>query len=129
MLRAHVSRYGILAARHCIGPVIPAHGIVEKPDPDEAPSTLAVVGRYILEPEIFDALAVTSPGAGGEIQLTDAIAATTRMLGLSGVMFSGERFDCGCKEGLLAATMARAAADPAYTHVFEERDRVAVTAA
>ncbi|MEM9970630.1 MAG: sugar phosphate nucleotidyltransferase [Pseudomonadota bacterium] len=129
VIRAHVSRYGILSARHTVGPLIPANGIVEKPAPEEAPSTLAVVGRYILDADIFDALAATPPGAGGEIQLTDAIAATSRSVGLNGVMFTGRRFDCGCKEGLLEATMARAALDPAYAHIVDKPRKPAIHAA
>ncbi len=129
VLRAHVSRYGILSARHCVGPLVPAVGLVEKPTVEDAPSTLAVVGRYVLEPEIFDALGALSPGAGGEIQLTDAIASTARALGLTGIIFSGRRFDCGSKEGLLAATLARAASDPNFSHVLEGQSCRSVTAA
>ncbi len=129
VIREHVSRYGILAARHTLGPVIPANSIVEKPSPEEAPSTMAVVGRYILEAEIFDALENTVPGAGGEIQLTDAIAATSRSVGLNGVMFTGRRFDCGSKEGLLEATIARAALDPTYAHLVEAPRAPAIHAA
>ena len=122
--REQVSRYGILAAHQGVGPTVTAHGIVEKPSPEDAPSTLAVVGRYVLEPEIFTALAHTAPVTGGEIQLTDAIAATTRLLGLTGVMFTGARYDCGSKDGLLAAIIARASQFREYDHVFADRSRV-----
>jgi UTP--glucose-1-phosphate uridylyltransferase len=78
----------------------------EKPDPADAPSTLAVIGRYILSPSIFDALADTAPGAGGEIQLTDAIARAIGTGGVSAFRITGERFDCGHHDGLLRAAVA-----------------------
>ncbi len=98
-----VGSYGIfdLAGDAAIGRVIPARDLVEKPAPEQAPSRFAAVGRYILAPEIWDVLAETRPGAGGEIQLTDAI---TAMGGIHGFRFSGRRFDCGSKEGWFAAT-------------------------
>ena len=80
--------------------------IVEKPSPDEAPSNLAVVGRYLLSPEIFDKLENIGQGAGGEIQLTDAIAALLSERKVFAYSFSGERFDCGSKLGYLQATVA-----------------------
>ncbi|TGD41543.1 UTP--glucose-1-phosphate uridylyltransferase [Pseudotabrizicola sediminis] len=84
-------------------------GIVEKPDANAAPSTLAAVGRYILQPLIFDVLRNTPAGAGGEVQLTDAIAVATQVLPLTAFRFSGTRFDCGSHDGLLAASNARQA--------------------
>lgn len=86
--------------------------MVEKPKPAEAPSNLAVVGRYVLPARIFELLEKTTPGAGGEIQLTDAIAA---LLGESPVLahrFDGHRFDCGSKAGMVRATLHFAAKDP-----------------
>jgi len=87
--------------------------VVEKPAPDEAPSTLAVIGRYILEPEVFEHLGRIGRGAGNEIQLTDALA---RMIGgqhpFHGFRFEGRRFDCGDKLGFLEATLACALARP-----------------
>lgn len=80
--------------------------IVEKPNPDDAPSNLAVVGRYLLVPEIFDKLENTGRGAGGEIQLTDAIADLLKDFAVYAFSFSGERFDCGSKLGYLQATIA-----------------------
>jgi len=80
--------------------------IIEKPDPADAPSDLAVVGRYLLAPEIFDKLETTGRGAGGEIQLTDAIADLLSDLPVYAFSFSGERFDCGNKLGYLQATIA-----------------------
>lgn len=84
-------------------------GIVEKPDANDAPSTLAAVGRYILQPLIFDVLRNTPAGAGGEVQLTDAIAVASQLLPLTAFRFSGTRFDCGSHDGLLAASNARQA--------------------
>jgi UTP--glucose-1-phosphate uridylyltransferase len=80
--------------------------IVEKPDPKDAPSNSAVVGRYLLAPEIFDKLETTGRGAGGEIQLTDAIADLLPESAVYAYSFSGERFDCGSKLGYLKATVA-----------------------
>ena len=80
--------------------------IVEKPSPDKAPSNLAVVGRYLLPAEIFDKLETTSRGAGGEIQLTDAIADLLDDSPIYAYSFSGKRFDCGSKLGYLMANIA-----------------------
>ena len=116
--RAEVSRYGIIAPKSpWRGSILPALTVTEKPAPERAPSCNAVVGRYILGPGIFDRLAALGPGAGGEIQLTDAIAKDAPRAGLAGVAFKGRRFDCGSKDGHLAATLARACADPAFAHV------------
>lgn len=102
--RDKVSRYGIFDTEDgATSGAIPAHGFVEKPDPEDAPSTLAAVGRYILDPAIFDLLRRQEAGAGGEIQLTDAIAA---MGGICAFRFSGTRYDCGSKDGLLDASLA-----------------------
>jgi UTP--glucose-1-phosphate uridylyltransferase len=79
------------------------HSIVEKPRPAEAPSNLAVIGRYVLTPRIFDLLAEVPPGAGGEIQLTDAISALLAHERVLAVRLPGRRFDCGSKLGYLQA--------------------------
>jgi NDP-sugar pyrophosphorylase family protein len=81
---------------------------VEKPDPDEAPSTLATMGRYVFEPAIFDYLEKTEPGHGGEIQLTDAMAAMARDNGMRARTFEGTRLDVGTVEGFLEANVAMA---------------------
>ncbi|HXP77309.1 MAG TPA: UTP--glucose-1-phosphate uridylyltransferase GalU [Stellaceae bacterium] len=111
--RAHTKRYGILDTVAEDGPLVRAKGVVEKPAPDAAPSTLAVIGRYILEPEVFEHLGRIGRGAGNEIQLTDALA---RMIGgktaFHGFRFEGRRFDCGDKVGFLEATIAYALARP-----------------
>ena len=80
-------------------------GMVEKPKPEEAPSTLAVVGRYLLSPMIFDHLANVKPGAGGEIQLTDALAQLIHDQPVLAYAFEGRRYDCGSKIGYLEATV------------------------
>lgn len=113
-------KYGILSVTRQDGNVLIADGMVEKPDPEAAPSREAVVGRYILDGSIFDALETQRPGAGGEIQLTDAIASSAETVGLSGLRFSGTRFDCGSKAGMLRATLSLAAEDPEYADVIAE---------
>ena len=106
-----VSSYGILdvGSDTTFAPRI--RGMVEKPSPDAAPSNLAAIGRYILDPAIMRRLDTTRPGAGGEIQLTDAVAAEIAASGrVFGYRFQGERFDCGSKIGFLKATVALALA-------------------
>ena len=110
--RDAISDYGALNVIERHGKLARARDMVEKPRPEVAPSTLAVIGRYILQPSVMDRLAETDPGAGGEIQLTDAIAADTTAAGLWGYQFEGERFDCGSKEGFLEATIAFGLARP-----------------
>lgn len=102
------SSYGIFSvAQASIGRSLLVSGMVEKPRPEEAPSCLAAVGRYILDPRIFATLRDIPKGAGGEIQLTDAIAQDARNIALHAFRFSGTRFDCGCHDGLLDAAIAR----------------------
>ena len=98
--------YGIITPGSKQGNLTEITGIVEKPSPDKAPSSKAVVGRYILEPKIFDELRKGRRGAGGEIQLTDALAARIGHAPFHGLNFSGERFDCGSKIGFLKANIA-----------------------
>lgn len=117
--RAETSSYGVLAPLKGEGKLTYARGMVEKPVPEEAPSTKAVVGRYVLDGSIFDDLAETTPGAGGEIQLTDAIARGIESVGLAGYAFDGRRFDCGSKQGMLDATLTLAMDDPEYAEVLE----------
>ena len=104
--REHTQRYGVLDVVEDDGKLARAQGLVEKPEPEAAPSTLSVIGRYILQPEVFRELDKHPAGAGGEIQLTDAIAATIAEVGFHGLRFEGSRFDCGSKEGFLEATVA-----------------------
>jgi UTP--glucose-1-phosphate uridylyltransferase len=92
--------------------------IVEKPHPDDAPSNLAVVGRYILTPRIFDLLEKTGEGAGGEIQLTDAIATLLKYEHVMALEFEGNRYDCGSKLGYLIATVEYALKHPEFKEDF-----------
>ncbi|MEF3076684.1 UTP--glucose-1-phosphate uridylyltransferase GalU [Methylobacter sp. Wu1] len=97
--------YGIVKTRESSGTSAPVELIVEKPKPEEAPSNLAVVGRYILTPAIFDKIKKTGRGAGGEIQLTDAIADLLADEQVLAYEFEGKRYDCGSKLGFLIATV------------------------
>jgi len=106
------SRYGILDVTADDGRVAAANGVVEKPAPEDAPSRLGVVGRYVLEPAVLDRLAEQTAGAVGEIQLTDAIAQTLPGIPLHGTRFGGERFDCGTKAGFVEASLAVAMNHP-----------------
>lgn len=104
--RSETNRYGIVATTNVDDRTDRVTHIVEKPSPDAAPSTLAVVGRYVLEGEIFDKLRHLGTGAGGEIQLTDGIEALLAERKVFAHRYEGERFDCGNKAGFFAATMA-----------------------
>ncbi|MFA5488722.1 MAG: UTP--glucose-1-phosphate uridylyltransferase GalU [Candidimonas sp.] len=104
--RAQTSRYGIISGEQIDEHCIRVENIVEKPAPENASSTLAVVGRYVLEPEIFNHLRKTQAGVGGEIQLTDGIASLLRERKVFGQQYDGVRYDCGSKEGFFKATMA-----------------------
>ncbi len=109
----HTSRYGILDVEAEVSPgLVRAKGIVEKPKPEDAPSTTAAIGRYVLDPAVFDYLDKGVQGAGNEIQLTDAIAATMDVAPLHGCHFKGERYDCGDKLGFLQANIAFALQRP-----------------
>ncbi len=111
--KEHTSRYGILDPEAEVSPgLIRARGIVEKPDPELAPSTTAAIGRYVLDPAVFDHLDKGVQGAGNEIQLTDAIAATMDIAPLHGCHFKGTRYDCGDKLGFLKANIAFALQRP-----------------
>ena len=90
------------------GELFEVTGMVEKPPREKAPSNLIITGRYILQPEIFDILATQSRGAGGEIQLTDAMIALAKKQTFYGLKFAGDSFDCGSKIGFLAANVAYA---------------------
>ena len=101
----HSDRYGIITGEAINERSTRVRGMVEKPAPDKAPSDLAVVGRYILEPEIFEHLRRTQAGVGGEIQLTDGIASLMETRGVFGFEYEGVRYDCGSKEGFFRATI------------------------
>jgi UTP--glucose-1-phosphate uridylyltransferase len=104
--RAETRQYGIVSATPYLDNLERVHGIVEKPQPDVAPSTLAVVGRYVLNSSIFDRLETLDKGAGGEIQLTDGIAALMQDEAVLAYRYAGQRYDCGSKLGYLKATLA-----------------------
>jgi UTP--glucose-1-phosphate uridylyltransferase len=112
---SETDKYGIVAVRGtlgAVGAVGEIESIVEKPKPDVAPSTLAVVGRYILTPRIFDKLEKVKRGAGGEIQLTDGIAALLADERVWAYRFAGKRYDCGSKLGYLQASVEFALQHP-----------------
>jgi UTP-glucose-1-phosphate uridylyltransferase len=101
--RADTARYGVLDVGADDGRLAEVRGLVEKPAPEDAPSTLTVVGRYVLLPEVFEHLEQHERGAGGEIQLTDAMAKMIGTAPFHGLRFKGRRFDCGSKGGFLEA--------------------------
>ena len=101
----HTDRYGIITGDAINERSTRVRGMVEKPAPENAPSDLAVVGRYILEPEIFEHLRRTQAGVGGEIQLTDGIASLMETRNVFGFEYEGVRYDCGSKEGFFKATI------------------------
>jgi UTP--glucose-1-phosphate uridylyltransferase len=103
--RAQTGSYGIVDAPQFSGRHGRIRALVEKPSPAEAPSTLAVVGRYVLDSRIFELLETTAPGKGGEIQLTDAIAQLAIERAVDAYRFEGTRFDCGSHLGLIEATI------------------------
>jgi UTP--glucose-1-phosphate uridylyltransferase len=103
--REQTASYGIVSPEQPGAEMSTVRALVEKPLPSQAPSTLAVVGRYVLTPRIFERLANVRPGSGGEIQLTDAIAALLTEERVMAYRFSGRRFDCGSKLGYLQATV------------------------
>ena len=104
--REHTNRYGVLDPADDDGRLVDVKGLVEKPEPAKAPSRLAVIGRYILLPEVFEHLALQQTGAGGEIQLTDAMAKMIGHSAFHGLRFAGRRFDCGSRLGYLEAILA-----------------------
>jgi UTP--glucose-1-phosphate uridylyltransferase len=103
--RDQTQSYGIVTIDKMVGDLARIHSIVEKPKPADAPSNLAVIGRYVLTPRIFDLLNEVAPGAGGEIQLTDAISQLLAHERVLAVRLPGKRYDCGSKLGYLQATV------------------------
>lgn len=104
--REETKSYGIITPGMSKGALTEVTGLVEKPAPEDAPSQLAVVGRYIIEPGVFDELSKMKKGAGGEIQLTDSLAQRIGHAPFNGFTFSGTRYDCGSKTGFLKANIA-----------------------
>ncbi|EFI60596.1 UTP-glucose-1-phosphate uridylyltransferase [Comamonas thiooxydans] len=117
--REDTRSYGIVDSKPIKVDLETVHAIVEKPKPEEAPSTLAVVGRYVLTPRIFHHLARLGKGAGGEIQLTDGIAALMAEEQVLAYRYQGKRYDCGSKIGYLEATLAMARKHPEVGEQFE----------
>lgn len=114
---SETKNYGILDVVEQKGEMVYANTVVEKPLASAAPSREAVVGRYILHPSIIHALDNQAPGANGEIQLTDAIARSSGEVGLAGLRFSGDRFDCGSQDGMLRATLHLASRNVKYRSI------------
>jgi UTP--glucose-1-phosphate uridylyltransferase len=104
--REHTDRYGVLKVGREEGRLAEVRGLVEKPKPADAPSTLSIIGRYILAPEVFDILERQEPGAGNEVQLTDSLAQMIGRGPFHGYRFEGTRFDCGDRAGFFEANVA-----------------------
>ncbi len=115
-----VKRYGIVAGQAAGERLISIDKIVEKPAPSEAPSRMGVAGRYILTPRIFEEIRNQPPGAGGEIQLTDAIARVMGKERVYAYQYEGKRYDCGSKEGFLQATVELALQHPQMGESFRD---------
>ncbi len=98
------SKYGVIAGDFLNNSLVKVTDMVEKPDPKDAPSNIAIIGRYILTPEIFDVLRETKPGKGGEIQITDALLELAKDGKVLAYKFQGKRFDCGSVDGFVEAT-------------------------
>lgn len=116
---SETNKYGIVDVASSENAFMAIQGIVEKPQPKDAPSTLGVVGRYILTPRIFTLLENTHKGSGGEIQLTDAIAKLLKEEPVYAYQFTGKRYDCGSKLGYLEATVAYALKHPELASDFK----------
>lgn len=110
--REQTNRYGILDVESDDGRLAKVKGLVEKPAPELAPSTLSIIGRYILQPEIFDELEARRVGTGGEIQLTDSMERLIGRQAFHGFRYEGQRYDCGDKIGFLEANVAFSLANP-----------------
>jgi UTP--glucose-1-phosphate uridylyltransferase len=102
--RDQTSKYGVIAGEMIRDDIYRVSHMVEKPKPEDAPSNLAIIGRYILTPDIFDLIADTEPGKGGEIQITDALMKQAQSGCVLAYKFKGQRFDCGSAEGYIEAT-------------------------
>lgn len=120
VLPSETSSYGIVDAFPVANNLLQLRGIVEKPKPEDAPSNLAVVGRYVLTAKIFDFLEKVQPGKGGEIQLTDGIAALMAHEKILAYRFLGKRYDCGSKFGFMQANVELALKHPELARHFKE---------
>jgi UTP--glucose-1-phosphate uridylyltransferase len=118
MPRAEIGRYGVIAPKGLGGNVYEVQDLIEKPDPKDAPSDLAIIGRYVLTPDIFPILADTPPDSRGEIQLTNGLRALRGHRSIYAVEFEGKRHDTGEKLGFLKATVEFALARPDLSDAF-----------
>ncbi|RZJ14302.1 MAG: UTP--glucose-1-phosphate uridylyltransferase, partial [Haliea sp.] len=116
----HVRRYGIVAGQPAGERLIKVERMVEKPAPEAAPSRMGVAGRYVLTPAVFEHIRNQPRGAGGEIQLTDGIAALIATEGVHAFQYQGKRYDCGSKEGFLEATVELALKHPEMGPAFRQ---------
>ena len=107
-------KYGILDVEDANADISPIKAMVEKPKPEDAPSNLHILGRYILQPEIFDILDNQGKGAGGEIQLTDAMLSLIKQQNFTSVRLKGDHYDCGHHIGFIEANIAFALEDPKF---------------
>lgn len=110
--REETNKYGIIDIEADDGKTVSIKGLVEKPKPEDAPSTLSIIGRYILQPDVFKPLDAFETGAGGEIQLTDAMAKLLGHHPFTALRFDGNHFDCGSRLGFIEANLAIGMADP-----------------
>lgn len=113
-----VSRYGVIAGEAIRDDIFRVERMVEKPKPEDAPSNLAIIGRYILTPDIFDLIEATPPGKGGEIQITDALMKQAEQGCVLAYKFKGQRFDCGSAEGYVEAT------NFCYENIFKAKAKI-----
>jgi len=102
--KKETQKYGVIAGDFITDDIVKVNNMVEKPQPEDAPSNLAIIGRYILTPDIFDILRTTKPGRGGEIQITDALLEQAKEGKVIAYKFKGKRFDCGSVDGFVEAT-------------------------
>lgn len=124
--REHTKRYGIVSVSNDQRAYAAVDAIVEKPAPEEAPSTLGVAGRYILSPSIFQSIRSQPRGVGGEIQLTDGIAGLIGVEPVYSLRYAGKRYDCGSKEGFLQATIDLALANAELVDAVKEHMRASL---
>ena len=110
--RSETNKYGIVECANDDGKICEINGMVEKPDPKDAPSTLSITGRYILQPEVFEYLSAFERGAGNEIQLTDSMAKLIGRQPFHGIRYDGKEYDCGSRLGFIEANIAYGLSDP-----------------
>ena len=118
--KENIHKYGVIKPDKISGRIMKVDDIIEKPNADEAPSNLAVCGRYIFNPLIFEHLKSTKPDKSGEIQLTDAIKSMLIDEEVFGTIYDGEKFDCGSKEGFVHATIALALRDDSISETVKK---------